>query len=145
MLAELSYSGIKGDDPATWYDNGVKASIEYYGMMATDGKFLDYYLETGVGMQVAAPTQGEIDDYLETPAVKYNPAKGLDMMISQSFINFFKEPNKAWALVKRTGMPNNTTTLMLEKLLYNGTEFSNTETCAKKFTAFIRYKLCKYK
>ncbi len=122
MLAELSYSGMKGDDPATWYNNGVKASIEYYGKMATDGMFLDYYIETGLGMQVAAPTQTEIDNYLAMPAVKYNPAKGLDQIASQAFINFFKEPNEAWALVKRTGMPNNTTTLMMEKLLYNGAE-----------------------
>jgi hypothetical protein len=124
MLAELSYSGIKGDDPATWYTNGVKASIEYYGKMATDGMFLDYYLETGLGMPVDAPTQAEIDDYLAMPSVKYDPAKGLDMIASQSFINFFKEPNEAWALVKRTGMPNENTTLMLEKLLYNGTQLA---------------------
>ncbi len=124
MLAELSYSGIKSDDPATWYNNGVKASIEYYGKMATDGMFLDYYLETGLGVQVAAPTQAEIDSYLAMPAVKYDATKGLDVIASQSFINFFKEPNEAWALVKRTGLPNNTTTLMLEKLLYNGTELA---------------------
>lgn len=124
MLAELSYAGVKGDDPAVWYNKGVTASIQYYGKMATDGTFLDYYLENGLGMQVAAPTQTEIDNYLAMPAVKYNPAKGLDMIASQSFINFFKEPNEAWALIKRTGMPNSTTSLMLEKLLYNGSELS---------------------
>ena len=122
MLAELSATGIMGDDPATWYNKGVTASIQYYGKMALDGMFLDYYLENGLGTQVAAPTQSEIDNYLAMPAVTFNPAKGLDQIASQSFINFFKEPNEAWALVKRTGMPNNTTTLMLERLLYNGTE-----------------------
>ena len=124
MLAELSYSGISSDDPATWYNEGVKASIEYYGTMATDGMFLDYYLETGLGMQVAAPTQTEINNYLAMPGVQYVPAKGLDMISSQAFINFYKEPNEAWALVKRTGMPNDNTTLMLEKLLYNGAPLS---------------------
>jgi Starch-binding associating with outer membrane len=122
MRAELSAMGISGDDPATWYTNGVTASIQYYGKMAQDGTFLDYYLETGLGMQVAAPSQEQIDNYLAKPAVKFDPAKALDQIISQSFINFFKEPNEAWALVKRTGKPDNTTTLMLEKLLYNGTE-----------------------
>ncbi|MDQ6843571.1 MAG: SusD/RagB family nutrient-binding outer membrane lipoprotein [Bacteroidota bacterium] len=124
MLAELSYSGIKSDDPATWYNKGITASIQYYGKMAQDGMFLDYYLENGLGMQVPPPSQAEIDNYLAMPAVKYNPAKGLDMIASQSFINFFKEPNEAWALIKRTGMPNNTTTLMLERLLYNGTDLA---------------------
>lgn len=124
MRAELSVAGIGGSDPETWYNNGVTASIKYYDMMAQDGMFLDYYAENGVGVQVAPVTDAEIDQYLDMPGVKYDPAKGLDMIASQAFINFFKEPNEAWALVKRTGLPNNTTTLQLEKLLYNGTELT---------------------
>jgi len=122
MLAELSAKGISGDDPATWYNKGITASIEYYGKMAEVGNLLDYYLETGKGMQVAPPSQAEIDAYLNMPDVKYNAATGMDQIASQSFINFFREPNEAWALLKRTGMPNNTTTLKMEKLTYNGTE-----------------------
>jgi len=122
MRAELGFNGINSDDPEPWYTKGVIASIEYYGKMAQDGMFLDYYLETGAGLQVAAPTQTEIDNYLENPAVKFDLAIGLDQIISQSFINFFKEPNEAWALVKRTGKPDNTSTLQMEKLLYNGSE-----------------------
>ncbi len=122
MLAELSQSGIKGDAPEAWYNKAVTASIEYYGQIATDGQLLDYYLEPDLGVQVPAPTQTEINNYLAMPAVKYDAAKGLDQIASQSYINFFREPNEAWALIKRTGMPNTTTTLMLEKLLYNGTE-----------------------
>lgn len=123
MLAELNANGISGDDPETWYNKGVTASIQYYGKMATDGMFLDYYAESG-GMQVAAPSQSEIDNYLAMFGVQFDETKALDQIASQSFINFFKEPNEAWALVKRTGMPNNTTTLKLERLTYNGVELS---------------------
>lgn len=122
MVAELGASGITGEDPADWYTKGVTASIQYYSKMAVDGKLLDYYAESTAGMQVAGVSQSEIDNYLASPAVKFDPAKALDQIASQSFINFFKEPNEAWALIKRTGMPNSTTTLMLEKLLYNGSE-----------------------
>jgi hypothetical protein len=122
MLAELSQRGIIGDNPEGWYNKGVTASITYYGQIATDSQILDYYLEPNLGVPVTAPTQTEIDNYLAMPAVKYDAAKGLDQIASQSYINFFREPNEVWALLKRTGMPNTTTTLMLEKLLYNGSE-----------------------
>lgn len=122
MLAELSQRGIIGDNPEGWYNKAVTASITYYGQIATDSQILDYYLEPNLGVPVTAPTQTEIDNYLAMPAVKFDAAKGLDQIASQSYINFFREPNEAWALLKRTGMPNSTTTLMLEKLLYNGSE-----------------------
>lgn len=126
MRAELSASGLMGDDPATWYTNGVTASIQYYGQMAKDGNLLDYYLEypSNPGGQVAVPTKSEIDTYLGMPGIAYDPARGLDQIASQAFINFFRESNEAWALVKRTGMPNNTTTLKMERLTYNGQELS---------------------
>ena len=122
MVAELSASGIMSDDPAEWYNKGVTASIQYYDHMAQVGMFLDYYVETGAGTQVAAVTQNEIEDYLARPDVQYDVATGMDQILSQSFINSFKEPNEAWALVKRTGKPNNTTPLKMERLLYNGNE-----------------------
>ena len=124
MLAELSDNGVVADDPETWYNKGITASIQYYSQMSQDGKFLDYYLENGQGTQVAPASQSEIEAYLSRPDVAFDPAKSLDQIASQSFINFYKEPNEAWALVKRTGMPNNTTTLMMEKLLYNGSELT---------------------
>lgn len=124
MMAEAVAKGIVTTGTAAdWYNKGVTSSMNMYGKMATLGNVLDYYAEAG-GTAVAAPTPAEISAYLALPDVAYNAAKGLDQIASQSFINFYREPNEAWALVKRTGMPNTTTTLMLEKLTYNGTELS---------------------
>jgi hypothetical protein len=120
MRAELAARGTTSEDAAALYTAAVTASIKYYGEMAKAGQFLDYYAETG-GTQVEEPTDAEIAAYLAQPEVAYNPAKGLDQILSQSFLNFFKESNEAWALVKRTGMPDNNTTLQLENLYYNGT------------------------
>lgn len=120
MRAEIAARGIVAGDAEDFYTKGIDASINYYGKIATDGQVLDYYLETGTGVQVAAPTQSEIEAYLAEDSVKYNPAKALDQIASQSFLNFFKESNEAWALLKRTGLPNNTTVLALENLYYNG-------------------------
>lgn len=121
MRAELAARGITSEDAAALYNEAVTASIKYYGKIATDGGLLDYYAESGKGEQVKAPTDAEIAAYLADPKVAYDPAKGLDLILSQSYLNFFKEPNEAWALLKRTGMPDNTTTLKLENLYYNGT------------------------
>lgn len=123
MRAELAGRGTTTEDAATMYTAAVTASLKYYGQMATAGKVLDYYAEPG-GTEVAAPTDAEIMAYLAQPDVVYNPAKGLDMIASQSFLNFFKEPNEAWALMKRTGLPNNSTTLKMENLYHNGTLLS---------------------
>lgn len=120
MRAELGARGLTSDDPQEWYVKGVTASIEYYGKMATDSKILDYYLENDAGVQVAAPTAGEIADYLNASDVKYNAAKGLEQIVIQQYLNFFKQSNEAWSLWKRTGMPNETTLLQWEPLLSNG-------------------------
>lgn len=121
MRAELAATGAGAGDAKEWYEKAVTASIEYYGKMATDGQLVDYYLEGGNAPAVTAPTAAEISSYLQTPEVAFDESRALDLIASQSFLNFFKEPNEAWALVKRTGLPNNSTSLMLENLYYNGT------------------------
>jgi hypothetical protein len=55
MRAEIAARGIVPGGTEGFYSEGVAASINYYGKMATDGQILDYYAEPGVGMQVAAP------------------------------------------------------------------------------------------
>lgn len=120
MRAEIAARGIVPGNIEDLYTAGVASSLNYYGEMAVSHQVLDYYLETDAGTQVAAPTQSEITDYLAQPDVKFNPAKALDQIASQSFLNSFKEWNEAWALVKRTGLPNNSTVLKLENLYYNG-------------------------
>lgn len=120
MRAEIAARGIVTGNTEDFYTKAVTASIGYYGEMAVSHQLLDYYLESGAGKQVEAPTQDEINAYLSQPDVKFNAAKALDQIASQSFLNSFKECNEAWALVKRTGLPNNTTVLKLENLVYNG-------------------------
>ena len=56
------------------------------------------------------------------PGVKYDPAKGVELIAVQSYINFFKNPNEAWALYKRTGYPNNTSVLPMERIFSDAIE-----------------------
>ena len=118
MRAELAARNVTTESAKTWYDNGVIASIKMYDDMANRAKITD---RQKVNSYVPV-TDAEISAYLAKPSVAYNPAKGVDMIASQAYLHFFKQPSEAWALYKRTGLPNSTTVLPLEKIMALGTE-----------------------
>lgn len=110
MRAELAARNITNEDAAAWYNAGVTASIQFYDVHAKDANVEGY----------AAVTNAEIADYLAMPDITFNPAKALDQIASQAYINFYKNPNEAWALYKRTGLPNASTVLSLPVLTSDG-------------------------
>jgi len=110
LRAELAAKGIAGGDAEGWYYKGVEASIRSYDAMANTAKLPDY----------SAVTSQEIEDYKNSAGVKYDGAKAQELIASQAFLNFYKNPNEAWALLKRTGLPNATTPLPLEVMKASG-------------------------
>jgi len=111
IRAELGNRGITADAPATWYNNGVTASITFYDQRAQEAGIEGY---TKIG-----PTA--ISDYLAKPKVTYSPATGLDQIICQAYLDFFRQPSEAWAWWKRTGYPNTSSTIAWEALTTSGT------------------------
>jgi hypothetical protein len=111
MRAELAAKGITTEDPKALYYAGIDASIAFYDKSAADAKLEDY----------AAVTPAELAAYKASPAVVYNIAKATEQIAIQAFINFYKQPNEAWALYKRTGYPNATTALANENIMIDGT------------------------
>jgi hypothetical protein len=82
-LAEAAARGWITDDPKDHYENGIRASLEFYG----------------VGSD-------EQDAYLAGPSVAYVPANGVEMIVTQKYINFFM--NGGWEAFfnhLRTGFP----------------------------------------
>jgi len=120
MRAELAARGVTSESAEAWYNKGVEASIRLYDDLANKAKIID---RTGAA-NYQAVTATEISNYLAKTPVKYEAAKGLDQIISQAYLNFFKQPNEAWAIFKRTGMPNTTTVVALERIIASGTEQS---------------------
>ena len=112
MRAELAARGLTTEDPAQWYYEGIKASISMYDQLASMAKIFDY--------NSVAVTQQAINNYLNNPTIQYNPAKGIQQICVQEFINYFKQFNEAWALWKRTGYPDSTTDLVREPLQSGG-------------------------
>ena len=111
MRAELAAKGITTEDAQALYYAGIDASIAFYDAAAKDAQLEDY----------TPVTPAEIAAYKASPAIVYNPAKAVEQIAVQAYINFYKQPNEAWALYKRTGYPNATTALANENIMIDGT------------------------
>jgi hypothetical protein len=114
MRAELAVRGITTESAATLYNDGVRASIQFFNTRAAAAAVDEY----------AAVNEAQITTYLNHPTVKFDATKALEQIAIQSFINFYKQPNEAWALFKRTGMPNKNTALANNDIVINGTVFA---------------------
>ncbi|HMG92408.1 MAG TPA: SusD/RagB family nutrient-binding outer membrane lipoprotein [Chryseolinea sp.] len=82
-LAEASARGWIADDPEEHYNNGIRASMDFYNVSSADQ-----------------------DDYLAHPDVAYSAADGIEMIVTQKYINFFL--NGGWEPFHnqlRTGFP----------------------------------------
>jgi hypothetical protein len=111
IRAELGARSITGDDAATWYKNGVTASIQFYGDRAGKAGVIGY----------TVPTSGAITAYLGMPGVTYDPTKGVEMIACQAYLDFYRQPSEAWAWWKRTGFPSSTSVLAWDVPKASGT------------------------
>lgn len=113
MKAELYARNILSGNAEEWYNKGVRASIEMYEVMAETAKIENF----------ASLEEDAIDNYLMQDKIKYAAETGLEQIAAQSYLHYFKLPNEAWALIKRTGLPNSTNDiLMLEEFVAEGTK-----------------------
>lgn len=110
MRAELGAQALTSEDPKTWYESGVMASLDWYDMVAQGAQVTSY----------TPMTTAEKTAYLSNPKVAFNAAKAMDLIASQEYVNFLRQPTEGWATWKRTGLPNATSTLSLPPLISNG-------------------------
>ncbi|RPD45557.1 SusD/RagB family nutrient-binding outer membrane lipoprotein [Paracnuella aquatica] len=107
MRAEAIARNYVSGNAEEWYNKGVEASIRFYSTAATNAQVTEH----------TPVTDAEIAAYLNAPDVKFNAAKALEQIAIQSYLNYYKQPNEAWALYKRTGMPNKNTALKNEDIV----------------------------
>ncbi|PQA55585.1 SusD/RagB family nutrient-binding outer membrane lipoprotein [Siphonobacter curvatus] len=110
MRAELAAQTITAENAKTWYESGVMASLEWYDVLAQNALVTDY----------TAMTTAEKAAYLAHPKVAFSSAKAMDLIASQEYIHFLRQPSEGWATWKRTGFPNANSTLALPALISNG-------------------------
>jgi Starch-binding associating with outer membrane len=109
LIAEAIARGWITGDAATHYNNGIRASMEFYDI-----------------------PDSEITTYLAQPNVVYNPANAIEMIITQKYISFFL--NSGWEPYfehLRTGFPAFSTGpgtqnggLVPKRFLYPQSEFN---------------------
>ena len=80
--AEAAQLGITTENAATLYNQGITASMQLWGVSATD-----------------------IATYLAQPAVVYTPARGLQQIAYQKWVALFNEEIEAYSEWRRSGVP----------------------------------------
>lgn len=84
LLAEAAEKGYISGDAATFYNNGIEATMEYYGILPSES----YFVQEGV-------------DY--TKAVDQNAR--LELIGTQKWLGLFMVGLEAWFDFRRTGIP----------------------------------------
>jgi len=110
IRAELAATGVTSESASEWYYKGIDASITTYDRMAKAAALDDY----------TALDNNAVTAYKAMPEIVYNPATGLQQICVQQYLNFYKNFNESWALLKRTGLPNKTTSLVVEDFVVSG-------------------------
>ncbi|MCF0049375.1 SusD/RagB family nutrient-binding outer membrane lipoprotein [Dyadobacter sp. LJ53] len=108
MRAEIAVKTTGAAAAKTWYEAGVKSSLDWYNEVGQKSQLTNY----------TPMTAAEITTYMAQPDIAFNPAKAMDQIGSQSYLNFMKQPQEGWALYKRTGYPNATTVVPLPRVTY---------------------------
>jgi hypothetical protein len=111
IRAYLGAKGLTSDDPGTWYNNGVTASIQFYSAQATAAAITGF----------TPVTSAQIATYLAQPGVTFATATAAEQIACQAYLDFYRQPSEGWAWWKMTGYPNTTSVIAWEPLTSNGT------------------------
>ncbi|MCO5237270.1 MAG: SusD/RagB family nutrient-binding outer membrane lipoprotein [Chitinophagaceae bacterium] len=84
-----------------WYNKGIASSIKTMNDIAKAAKSTE-----GLGSNA----DGQINDFLDDANVKLNGVNDLERIYIQQYLNFFRNANEAFVLVRRTGYPKKTST-----------------------------------
>ncbi len=86
---------------AEWYNKGVTASVATMNEIAISAGSTSH-----VNLDV------RIQTLLDNPKVKFDGKNDLEKIYIQSLLNFYREPNEAFTLARRTGYPKFNSTLL---------------------------------
>ena len=91
---------------ADWYYKGIRASANTMNEIAVAAGSTSY---SNIGAMV--------DAQLTNPKVKLDGTNDLEKIYIQSLLNFYREPNEAFMLIRRTGYPKFNSTLLARETI----------------------------
>lgn len=114
MAAEFVLDGVPSSKTAQeWYEEGVRSSIKQWSKIGDYCKINDYQ----------AVTDQEIEAFIGQEGIKWNPAIAKEQIYCQSYVEHFKNNNETWAMWRRTGYPNQKSTVItFDPVFINATE-----------------------
>ena len=103
MASEFVLDGVNSSKTAQeWYEEGVRASITQWSKIGDYCKINDY----------EAVTDAELEAFMAQDGIKWNPSIAKEQIYCQSFVEHFKNNNETWAMWRRTGYPNQQSTVI---------------------------------
>lgn len=114
MAAEFVLDGIHSTKSAQqWYEDGVASSISQWSEIGDYCKINDY----------EAVTPDEISQFMKQEDIAWNPSIAKEQIYCQAWVEYFKNNNEAWTLWKRTGFPNQQSSVVtFDKVMVNNQE-----------------------
>ncbi len=91
---------------ADWYNKGLRASSLSMNEIAVAANSTSY-----------GDIEAMIDAHLANPKVKFDGANDLEKIYIQALLNFYRDPNEAFLLARRTGYPKFNSTLLARETI----------------------------
>ncbi len=129
LRAEIAQRGWSSENAEQLYNDGIRASIEYYSQLYKDGN-VDGGFPENPDYEV---TSSEIDDLVENPLVKYDAANALNQIIIQQWIHHHRNPRELYSNFRRTDIPNADSTPAFETMVADGVTIPRSQ-IPKRFT-----------
>lgn len=103
MASEFALEGVTSNRSAQeWYEEGLRASLRQWSKIGEYCQINDY----------KAVTEDEIDAFISQEGIAWNPAMAKEQIYCQTWVEHFKNNNESWALWRRTGYPNQTSSVV---------------------------------
>ena len=129
LRAEIAQKGWSAENAEQLYNDGIRASVEFYSALYKEGvPFGDVKNPTvstdkdeTLDSSFLNVTSAEIDALLLAPGVVYNVLDAADQIGVQQWVNHHRNPRELMSNFRRTDIPNATSTPLWETIVASGT------------------------